>query len=547
VPILLLLDASGGPPRILPVPAPAASPTHILGCGIARADIFTRGGATRALDLPNITSVQWGRMRSDTSEATVEMDGLAVSRDPACCAIMRTIRPWKHELHIYRDDVGQWSGPITEMTLDGYKLIIKARDLSAWLDRRFIHTTKQYGGTKANQGSTDSQVIFLAASADGWLSDKSPLNGAAELFTDTNSSFGAWDLNQRTYTPAQFKTVAPELRDLAKGNLDWTVINREGKVNGSSIWQNVVPNPVVNPSFITDASGWAGMTRDTGVLHGASPSGRTAAPPNATGSMVGLTVGQKYLMRVFVRGTSSALDAAQIFNDDGVVKVGNDESSTFSWYVYGQPTGAAHNDPGRIAWARIGVYFTATATTMPITITATGNPIDSHGIYFTLHDYSLAIPPKVTLSGLNQTNRTVLTNKQAGTDGDVGIYAEFPKPVWVLGATAPPSSVYTSDQTEFGLLESQEALTLSGGSGTGAQAGQRAAMLSGTPIVLDSLILDPKAGVTMDDLIPGVMFVLRLDEPCFAVQANLILETVSVSTTPANGETVQLTFQPTGF
>jgi hypothetical protein len=51
----------------------------------------------------------------------------------------------------------------------------------------------------------------------------------------------------------------------------------------------------------------------------------------------------------------------------------------------------------------------------------------------------------------------------------------------------------------------------------------------------------------MEQLIPGVMFSLRLDEPCFAVASQLILQTVSVKTTPAQGETVSLSFEPTGF
>lgn len=548
--------------QIVAVPAPI-TPDATLGCGIARAEIWSRGGSVRVLDLPNITATAWSRARSDTSDGSVEMDGVAIAADPDCCQVMRTIRPWVHELFIYRDDEMEWCGPITEMGLDGPKLTIKARDLSAWLDRRLIHSTHTWGGSTANQGGEDPQTIFLDITGDGWRSDFSPLRGVpavrgdTELFTDTNNAFGAFELAQRTYTPAQFKMVAPELRDLAKGHLDWTVIKRQGKVNGSLIWQQVLPNPVLNPTFEVDVSNWTGLTRDTTVFHSGVASGRTAATPNVTGSITGLTVNEKYLMRVWIRGTSSAIAASVTWTDDLVFKVGNDQSSSLAWYVYGQPLAPTGDNRGRAAWFQIGVYFTATATTMPITLSG-GTTTDSHGIYiddldvyqqvssFTLRDYSLSVPPKITLSGLEQGNRQIVTNQQTGT-GDVANYAESPKPQWTLGGIAPPGGVLTADQTEFGLLEVVTTQALSDGAGAGSSANQRAAMLSGTPLVLDSLVLSPEAGVTMDQLIPGVQFTLRLDEPCFAVQADLILQTVTVATTAGQGETVTLTFQPTGF
>jgi hypothetical protein len=535
-------------------------PVNVLGCGIARASIRTRGGQSMVLDLPNVTSVDWTRVRSDTSIGTVELDGVAISQDPECCAVMRTIRPWKHELFIYRDDDTAWAGPIVEIDLNGPKLTIRARDLSAWLDRRFVHFNKSWGGSQANQGTIDSAVAFQAIVQDAYDVDGTPIDGnvaSFDLFTVDNNNRGSMDLVARTYSPAQFKPAGPEVRDLAKGPLDWTIIKRTGYVNAMARWVDVNPNPVVNPDFATNTTGWAGMTRDTGVAHTVGTSGRTAAPPNATGSMTGLIVNQKYLMTFWMRGTGSALDAAQVSNNDGVVKVGNDESSVFSYYVYGQALTGPLQNPGRQVWAQMGVYFTATATTMPITITATGNPIDSHGIYFTefrvqqqqpsfyLFDHSLASPPHITLSGLDQVNRAIVANQQSG--GDYAFYQEAPKPVWVLGSATPPGGVFSSDQTEFGLLEGISTQPLSDATSAGNQAANQAAALGGTPILLDTITLNQHAGVTMDQLIPGTMFSLRLDEPCFAVAAQLILQSVSVKTTPASGEQVSLSFEPTGF
>src|SRR5665213_2817104 len=170
MPILLLL---GGGTPLAPIPpiTPPITPGGVLGCGIARAEIWTKGGTQRVLDLPNITATEWTRVRSDTSDGSVTLDGSAIAIDPACCAVLGSIRPWKHELHIYRDNERQWLGPITE--IDANTMTIKARDITAWLDRRFIHEQHQYGGTQANQGSRDSVVIFQDIVTDGYAPDTS--------------------------------------------------------------------------------------------------------------------------------------------------------------------------------------------------------------------------------------------------------------------------------------------------------------------------------------------------------------------------------------
>jgi hypothetical protein len=541
--------------------APAAvNPTQRLGCGDARAEVWTRGGGTRVIDLPNITAVEWNRVRSDTSLGSVTMDGVAIASDPECCAVLDTVRPWKHELHIYRDDKRAWLGPIQEIALNGPSLQIKARDVSAWLDKRFVHFTHQWGGAQANQGSENSDVLLLALALDGASVETGFIGVTGQIFQRVGVN-GAkpLDLMQRTYTPAQFKPVGPEIRDMAKGALDWTVIGRMGYVNHAT-WTQVLPNPVQNPSFETTTSPWSGFARDTSVFHSGVAGARCSTPsPNVSGTMDGLVVGKNYQLRCWLRGTSNALDAGQKSNDDGVVKVGNDESSVFSWYVYGQPTGANADNRGRTNWIQIGVFFTATATTMPITITATGSPIDSSLIYFddfevwqqvpsfTLRDYSLAEPAKIALSGLDQVNRAIVANQQSG--GDYAFYKEAPKPSWFLGSTTPPGGAgnFTAEQAEFGLLEGLSTQPLADAAGAQGSATQKTSSLASTPLVLDKIILDPNAGVTMDQLIPGVLFTLRLDEPCFTVQADLVLQSVTVKTTPLQGEQVELGFEPSGF
>ena len=73
MPILLLL---GGGTPLAPIPpiTPPITPGGVLGCGIARAEIWTKGGTQRVLDLPNITATEWTRVRSDTSDGSVTLD-----------------------------------------------------------------------------------------------------------------------------------------------------------------------------------------------------------------------------------------------------------------------------------------------------------------------------------------------------------------------------------------------------------------------------------------------------------------------------------------
>src|SRR6185369_17814199 len=123
-------------------------------------------------------------------------------------------------------------------------------------------------------GAEESTTIFLAVATDGIVVEHGFLPGAVQLFTSVGANGAApLDLMQRTYSPAQFKPCGPEMRDMAKGALDWTVVNRKGYLNYAT-WQAVSPNPVVNPNFEVNTTGWTGMTRDTGVFHSGTASGR---------------------------------------------------------------------------------------------------------------------------------------------------------------------------------------------------------------------------------------------------------------------------------
>ncbi|WP_147425474.1 hypothetical protein [Bailinhaonella thermotolerans] len=84
--------------------------------------------------LTGLVSVEWGRRLEDTSEATVTLAQSRVSA--ACCRALSRFENWFWDLLIFRDSELVWRGPILDLEETGQSIVIHARDLSAWLERR---------------------------------------------------------------------------------------------------------------------------------------------------------------------------------------------------------------------------------------------------------------------------------------------------------------------------------------------------------------------------------------------------------------------------
>lgn len=83
----------------------------MLGCGTHTAFIMERGGVEVVGELEKITKVEWDRRRDDISIANV-----FVSFDGACPNWMGNVESGGHnELHIYRNGVPVWQGPLTRI------------------------------------------------------------------------------------------------------------------------------------------------------------------------------------------------------------------------------------------------------------------------------------------------------------------------------------------------------------------------------------------------------------------------------------------------
>lgn len=110
----------------------------VLGCA-ERYDavVHYQGGRHVWAHLDGLTALNWGRKLDDYSEASVTVAKRDASRD--CLAALGRTQNWAHELSIYRDRQLVWQGPIIQIDETRGQIVIDARDMLTWLDRRVIH------------------------------------------------------------------------------------------------------------------------------------------------------------------------------------------------------------------------------------------------------------------------------------------------------------------------------------------------------------------------------------------------------------------------
>lgn len=187
-----------------------------LGCGAYEVFVKQRGGRGNIVGIVAWDTLSWERVLDDTSQATVSLN-LA---DPACCDLLSQVRPWQHELSIYRDGSEIWVGPLVTVAEPPEQNQLTARDITAWWDRRFIHEDHFYT-------ATDIATIFQEISDDAMAPDPSPglvLQAAACGVTAA-----------LTVLAAQHLIAAASLRDLATIGLDWTAVARTVLAGGTAI------------------------------------------------------------------------------------------------------------------------------------------------------------------------------------------------------------------------------------------------------------------------------------------------------------------------
>lgn len=100
-------------------------------CGHHRAFLYERGGVNLIAELEPLSMVRWQRVRDDISVAEVHVP------THYCCELLGDTRTLKHEIHIVRNDLPVWEGPIVRIDYDFEECTIFAEDVM-WQAKRTV-------------------------------------------------------------------------------------------------------------------------------------------------------------------------------------------------------------------------------------------------------------------------------------------------------------------------------------------------------------------------------------------------------------------------
>lgn len=249
-----------------------------LGCGEHVVVVHLRDDLTRPLFVVPWTSLEYGRVLDDTSDAAIGV------LDSCCHLIQRhDVRPWVHQVAVYRSDttggrpLRAWSGPIQRIRdVSGEPLTFEARDLSAWHDRRLIHDDHDHI-------AEDLSDIYQAYWEDSMAPDPVP------DYTLQITASGV--TGDRSALAEQHLVAGDELREIGRTALDWTVIDRIHRVGpqeidtppvGLLMDKHFTRQPDIEDDGTTQANRWV-ISGSGGGAEGDDVYGEATATPGPEG------------------------------------------------------------------------------------------------------------------------------------------------------------------------------------------------------------------------------------------------------------------------
>lgn len=193
-------------------------PHERLGC-LDDLQIFVtdKCNAPRICQLTNIISVAWNRKLDDISEAAIVV-GLS---DPECCECMADIEPWCHMIHIIRNGVIVWQGPVVRITYGFNQVTIEARDILAFLQVSVPQGSLTVGPKEItdiaidvlNVGFADRDDCFMGNVIQTDITQGSRPTLFANTYISPDNGFSAFD-----------GSVFDWLQILAENGLDYTAL-----------------------------------------------------------------------------------------------------------------------------------------------------------------------------------------------------------------------------------------------------------------------------------------------------------------------------------
>lgn len=195
--------------------------------------IFDRGGTRRLWQLYGVASVQWSRIRDDTSAATISILGKACSSQSD---VLNKIESSRHELVIFRGNDRVWEGPIRQVQSTRDRFEIYAHDVKEYLD---------YTALSVDWDAPESQTVLMGDRVEEIIDHELTQSYVMSLNGGVTASVSRWEnldppinvlphLDVRPgsiYTTAGTNafqmTVGEYLDDRADGGLDYTAIGRK--------------------------------------------------------------------------------------------------------------------------------------------------------------------------------------------------------------------------------------------------------------------------------------------------------------------------------
>lgn len=223
-----------------------------LGCGTSSAFITSKGGSPRKGSLTGATSITYDRRLDDISLAEVIVN-VAGNDEESCCELLADIEPWCDELHIERNGIEVWVGPITEVIYNFKTVTVRARDVLFWLQVRILQST--IDTTLLGTGPED-----LTTTAMRIINDAYAGNDPANILTYVQAT-PTGTIGSRLYT-AFADTDLNFFTSLSATGVNFTAIGRTIIIGGKQLPLNAIAT-LTDLMILSDVS-----VNKTGLLQG---------------------------------------------------------------------------------------------------------------------------------------------------------------------------------------------------------------------------------------------------------------------------------------
>jgi hypothetical protein len=247
----------------------------VFSCGRHTAEIRSMGDVYLIGPAEPLMRVRYNRIKDDVSHAEIELPTYE------CCDLLSELRTVMHELHIFRDGVPVWQGPITRLEYDVDTVRVYAEDM-LWVAKK--HTVEEgYNHSHPDIGNVISdmhwQIIVqcFMKNGDPWrMTSGGPLGGDLHLFPIHHADLADDPREARVVFPYSMTTWEDFDKYAEDYGADYTVVNRDIYYWDIHLAWKIIPdlteefisdapriveygNQLITRAIVTNGKGYAGM------------------------------------------------------------------------------------------------------------------------------------------------------------------------------------------------------------------------------------------------------------------------------------------------